>query len=286
MFQAIYELRNNYNVNLLCNICTVSESGYYKWLKNNKSNDDNDKVIISKIQIIQDKHKYRYGVERVTAALKRDFNINCNHKRVYRLMKKYGLLAKVRPKKRFYGTKENNPKSNILNRNFKTSSPFDKLATDISEVAKGGKKIYISIIKDLHTKVIEGLEISYSPTLKLVIDTINHVKDKAIKYGTFLHSDQGFQYNHPTVQKILKDNNFLQSMSRKGTPIDNSPTESFFGVLKSELIYNECVTISNDKEAIQEIINYVYYYNNERIQKGLGYLTPIEFKQKEMMNLK
>ena len=114
----------------------------------------------------------------------------------------------------------------------------------------------------------------------MVVKTINQVKDKALEYGTFFHSDQGFQYTNPVVQKILKENNFLQSMSRKGTPIDNSPTESFFSTLKSELIYNKNIQIPNDKALIQEIINYIYYYNYERIQKGLGYLTPIEFKEK------
>ena len=69
-------------------------------------------------------------------------------------------------------------------------------------------------------------------------------------------------------------------MSRKGTPIDNAPTESFFSTLKSELIYNKTINISNDKALIQEIIDYIYYYNNDRIQKSLGYLTPIEFKKK------
>ena len=126
----------------------------------------------------------------------------------------------------------------------------------------------------------EVLEISYSSSLKLVVNTINQVKDKALEYGTFFHSDQGFQYTNPIVQKILKDNNFLQSMSRKGTPIDNAPTESFFSTLKSELIYNKTINIPNDKVLIQEIIDYIYYYNNERIQKSLGYLTPIEFKNK------
>jgi len=70
-------------------------------------------------------------------------------------------------------------------------------------------------------------------------------------------------------------------MSRKGTPIDNSPMESFFGTLKSELLYNPLIDIKNCNIEV-EIQNYIWYYNNERIQKSLGYLTPIQFKQKEL----
>ena len=220
------------------------------------------------------------GSERMTYEYKRVFNKKYNHKRISRLMKKYGLQSVVRPKNRRYGVIKSVYTRNKLNRNFSASSPYDKLATDISEFKKSGKKVYLSIVKDLYTNVIEALKISYSPSLKLVIDTINQVKDKALEYGTFFHSDQGFQYTNPVVSKILKDNNFLQSMSRKGTPIDNSPTESFFSTLKSELIYNKTISIPNDTILIQEIIDYIYYYNNERIQKKLGYLTPIEFKNK------
>ena len=220
------------------------------------------------------------GSERMTHEYERIYNKKYNHKRIARLMKKYGLTSVVRPKQRRYGISKTVFSRNKLNRNFEASSPYDKLATDISEFKKSGKKVYVSIIKDFYTKVIEAVEVSYSPSMKLVIDTINQVKNKAIEEGTFFHSDQGFQYTHPIVQKILKDNNFLQSMSRKGKPIDNSPTESFFSTLKTELIYNKKIQIENDKKLIQEIIDYIYYYNNDRIQKSLGYLTPIEFKDK------
>lgn len=177
-------------------------------------------------------------------------------------MRKYGLQSVERPKNRRYGISKSVYTRNKLGRNFSASFPYDKLATDISEFKRSGKKVYLSIIKDLYTHVIEALEISYSPSLKLVIDTINQVKDKAIEYGTFFHSDQGFQYTNSIVQKILKDNNFLQSMSRKGTPIDNAPTESFFSILKSELIYNKTINIPNDKALIQEIIDYICCYCN------------------------
>lgn len=265
---------------MLCSLLNVSPSGYYKWYKNKDKIDVKEKEIVRNIQQLQIKHKYRMGSERMTYEYQRIYNKKYNHKRIARIMKKYGLQSVVRPKQRKYGISKSVYIRNKLNRNFDASSPYDKLATDISEFSKSGKKVYLSIIKDFYTKVIEAVEIGYSPSLKLVVDTIKQVKDKALEYGTFFHSDQGFQYTNPIVQKILRENNFLQSMSRKGTPIDNSPTESFFSTLKSELIYNKTIQIPNDKALIQEIIDYIYYYNYERIQKVLGYLTPIEFKEK------
>lgn len=110
---------------------------------------------------------------------------------------------------------------------------------------------------------------------------LEQIKDKSIPEGTIFHSDQGSVYNSLQFQKILEDNNFIQSMSRKGTPIDNSPMESFFGTLKSELLYNPLIDIKNC-DMIEEIKNYIDYYNNKRIQKSLGYLTPMQFKQKQL----
>lgn len=265
---------------MLCKILKVSPSGYYKWYNNKDKIDAEENEIVHNIQQLQIKHKYRMGSDRMTREYERIYKKKYNHKRIARIMGKYGLLSVVRPKQRKYGISKSIYIKNKLNRNFNASSPYDKLATDISEFSKSGRKVYLSIIKDFYTKVIEAIEVGYNPSLKLVINTINQVKDKALEYGTFFHSDQGFQYTNPVIQKILKENNFLQSMSRKGTPIDNSPTESFFSILKSELIYNKTIQIPNDKVLIQEIIDYIYYYNYERIQKGLGYLTPIEFKEK------
>ena len=106
------------------------------------------------------------------------------------------------------------------------------------------------------------------------------IKDKSIAEGTIFHSDQGTLYNNLRFQQELERNNFIQSMSRKGTPIDNSPMESFFSTLKSEVIYNPLIKLETYGDLIKEITEYFDYYNNKRIQKGLGYLTPNEFKRK------
>ena len=270
-------MKDKYSIILLCKICEVSKAGYYKFI--NKTDKDENKDI-STIKSIQEKHKYRIGVYRMVAYIKRDYGIIMNHKKVYRLMKENDLLSKIKRKSKYYGKKENNPKNNKINRNFNTSCPFDKIATDTSEFAKSGKKIYLSPIKDLHTKVIEACEIGYSPSLTLAMNTIKQIKDKSIPEGTLFHSDQGVLYNNKQFQKFLEDNNFIQSMSRKGNPIDNSPMESFFSTVKSEVVYNDYIKILNDKNMIEELEEYIRYYNYDRIQKSLGYLTPIEYKEK------
>lgn len=270
---------------MLFNIAEINKSSYYKWLSsvesqiNKKQEENKIKEAIRELYI---KHKGCYGVERMTNALKIEKEVYCNHKKVYRIMKENGYLSVVKAKKRYIKPGEVHPKHNVLKRNFTTSCPYDKIATDVTEISMFGIKTYISPIKDLHTKMIESKEIGKSATLATAMKMFDKIKDKAIEEGTIFHSDQGALYNSPIFQKELEDNNFIQSMSRKGTPIDNAPMESFFSILKSEVIYNPLVKIESYEDLIKKLEEYFEYYNNERIQKGLGYLTPKQFKEKEL----
>ena len=269
-------------------ISKINKSSYYKWLslaerRNVKEQAENR--IIEAISSLYEKHKGRLGVERMTKQLRIEKDIKCNHKKVYRIMKENNYLSVVKRKKKYEKPGKPHPKRNILKRNFKTSCPYDKMATDVTEISMFGIKMYISPIKDLHTNMIESVEISKHATLVTVMKMFEKIKDKAIAEGTIFHSDQGTVYNSLKFQKELERNNFIQSMSRKGTPIDNSPMESFFSTLKSEVIYNPLVKIEKYEDLIKEIEEYIEYYNNERIQKGLGYLTPKQFKEKELVRI-
>lgn len=281
-------MSKKYSLKILFEISKVNKSSYYKWLSNIEKEikkEQEENKIIEAIKELYEKHKGRYGVERMTEALKIEKNIYCNHKKVYRIMKENGYLSVIKRKKKYRRPGKAHPKHNVLKRNFTTSCPYDKIATDVTEISMFGKKVYISPIKDLHTNMIESKEIGKSATLITVMKMFEKVKDKAIAEGTIFHSDQGGLYNSLKFQKELKENNFIQSMSRKGTPIDNSPMESFFSTLKSEVIYNPLIKIESYEDLIKELEEYFEYYNNERIQKGLGYLTPKQFKEKELLKM-
>ena len=237
-----------------------------------------DLLILKGVSDLFKKHKGCYGVQRMKHALERDLGISANHKRIHRIMRENGYLSVIKAKNKKKYKKSENSKKNILNRNFTGSCPYDKMATDITEIKKSGKTIYLSPIKDLYTNMIESWEISYRSTLETATIPLIRIKNNTIPEGTFLHSDQGGLYTSLVFQEILKEGNFIQSMSRKGTPIDNSPMESFFGTLKSELIYNPLIKINNDVEMIAMLNDYISYYNNDRIQKKLGYMTPSQFK--------
>ncbi len=80
-----------------------------------------------------------------------------------------------------------------------------------------------------------------------------------------------------TYVQTLKDNHVFQSMSRKGTCLDNSPIENFFSILKQELYYGKVYKSQN--ELRQAIEGYIYYYNHYRIKEKLNWKSPVEFRR-------
>lgn len=76
--------------------------------------------------------------------------------------------------------------------------------------------------------------------------------------------------------KKLKDNGIFQSMSRKGNCLDNSPMESFFGIMKQEMYYGK--VYYSFEELKQAVTDYIFYYNNERIKAKLTGMSPVEYR--------
>ena len=95
------------------------------------------------------------------------------------------------------------------------------------------------------------------------------------------HSDQGWQYRLPRIQKMLKKVGLKQSMSRKGNCLDNAAAESFFAVLKTEVFHG--YDFENADELIMKIDEYIKYYKTERIKIKLKGLTPMEHRNQALL---
>ncbi len=104
-------------------------------------------------------------------------------------------------------------------------------------------------------------------------------KDKKLE-GLILHSDQGWQYQHQTYQKRLKNHGIIQSMSKKGNSMDNGMMENFFGLLKTEMFYDQEGKYKNIDELILAIDDYIKYYNYDRIKLKLKGLSPVNYRLK------
>ena len=125
---------------------------------------------------------------------------------------------------------------------------------------------------------IIAYNISFSPNMEQQYEMLSQFQDNRYD-GMILHIDQGWQYQHITYRQILKVKGITQSMSRKGTSVDNAFMESFFGVLKSEVYYGFENTFKNKYELKEAIIDYIKYYNEERIKLNLGGLSPVNYRK-------
>ena len=95
--------------------------------------------------------------------------------------------------------------------------------------------------------------------------------------GLIFHSDQGWQYQHQSYQQRLKNNGIRQSMSRKGNSMDNGMMENFFGILKTEMFYDQESNYKTLDDLIKAIDDYIYY-NYDRIKVKLKGLSPINYR--------
>ena len=233
----------------------------------------------SLIRDVFNKHNGIYGYRRITTFIRINYNININHKKVYRIMKLLGLRSKVRAKRKFFAPLVEGIiiENNILNRDFKAIKPSSKLVTDITTIKyKNNKKLYLSAIMDLYNNEILTYKIGSNNNNDLVINTITDILSKNKLDGAILHSDRGIQYTSRLYNTILKENKIIQSMSRKGNCHDNACIESFFSHLKSECIYLN--NYNSEDEVINSVEEYINFYNNTRFQKKLKNMAPIKYR--------
>ena len=132
----------------------------------------------------------------------------------------------------------------------------------------------LSAILDLYDRRIVLYIIRDNNNNALVFDTFDAAADANPEAHPLFHSDRGFQYTNRIFHSKLESAGMTQSMSRVAKCIDNGPMEGFWGIIKRERYYGKRFT---SRESMVEMIeNYIRYYNNKRLQRNLGVLTPME----------
>lgn len=291
IYTAIKEVheKHHYPISSLCKISNVSKSGYFKWLKHQKTYNDirNEKIanIIEKIHSDYPDKGYR----RIRDDLYRYYNINVNDKRILRICRVLQIKSTIKYKNNGCTIQNQHPTyttENILNRNFKADAPDEKWLTDVSEFhyyVNGEKhRLYLSAILDLYDRRIVAYTIGDSNNTELVYNMFDFAVKNNPKAHPIFHSDRGYQYTNRTFHSKLVAAGMTQSMSRIARCIDNGPMEGFWGIIKRERYYEK--KFNSRKELVDMIENYINYYNNSRLQRKLGVLTPFE-KHEEFLKV-
>lgn len=218
------------------------------------------------------------GYRQVRMALRNEQGLAISRKTVNRLMREEGLACRIR-RKRYDSSVGPAGKAagNVLARNFSASSPFEKIATDVTEFAFPWGKAYLSPVMDLYNNEIVAWDVSRSPNLASVDRMLERLFEK-LPAGAkpVFHSDQGWQYRQKSYRLRLEKRGVIQSMSRKATCLDNACVEGFFGHLKDEFYRGQKYP---DFETFRsEIDSYIRHWNRTRYQECLHGLSPEGFR--------
>ncbi len=191
-------------------------------------------------------------------------------------------LYSIQRKKRYKNApleKSDNILKNVLNRNFKSTHPNQKWVTDITYMKCREGNLYLSCIKDLYDNSIIAYHISNKNDLDLVIETLNkaftdHNPEELL--GLIIHSDRGHQYTSKLYDETLRYYKIVPSFSKKATPTDNAPIESFYSTFKQECFKQ--IKKKFQYLVKQNVASFMYEYNHERPQWNKKELTPIEYR--------
>lgn len=265
-----------YPVASLCDILKLNRSSYYKWLHR-----DGSKQEAKAAELIEHicASNGIFGYRRMQLNLKRRFHLDCNKKRVYRVMQAIGLKSAVRRKRPNYikSTPEITAQ-NILNRKFTAENLNEKWLTDVTEFKyANGEKLYLSAILDLKDKGVISYVTGKNNNNRLVFDTFEAAIAKYPDAKPLFHSDRGFQYTNKMFRAKLDAQGMTQSMSRVGRCIGNGSMEAFWGTLKAEMYYLQRFS---DYDSLKSAIDrYITFYNEDRYQEKLGGLSPLELRE-------
>lgn len=278
-YAFIEKNREYYKVRRLCQLLDVSASGYYAWIARpmsaHRQYDNQLKVLI------KDLHQgFRrcYGAARVHQVLTQKGHA-CSRRRVNRLMRELGIKSSTtglyawRPgQHEFYSCTGNQLKDAP-----DAEKPGSHWAGDFTYIKTRTGWLYHAVVLDLFSRKVVGWSFSRQRNAELTKSALRMAlsRERPIA-GCIFHSDQGIEYAAHDYRELVETANMTRSMSRKGNPLDNAAVESFFHTLKAELVHHRL--FDTDIEAVAHIVEYIEFYNRDRLHSGIGYQSPVKYE--------
>lgn len=234
------------------------------------------------IDAIKETHqglKRSYGAPRLHKVLRQN-DYSCSVRRVNRLMREIGIKASTvglyswQPgRQELYSSA-----GNQLAEAGKAQSPGEQWAGDFTYVRTKTGWLYHAIVMDLYSRKIIGWSFNKTRSAELTKSAlVMALNRQQPKQGCVFHSDQGIEYAAHEFRQVVEHAGLTRSMSRKGTPLDNAMVESFFHSMKSEAIHGK--PIANHIEGVARIMEYIDFYNRERLHSSLGYQSPQNYEK-------
>jgi len=277
--------RRQWPLTLQCEVLGVSASGYFEHVAGGESTPPStpgrrlsDEAVLAHIKAAHAGSKGEYGWPRIWKELI-SRGVRVGKDRIQKLMKRHGV--KARGKRRYVLTtdsKHNLPiAANLLDRNFQPARPDAVWSSDITYIPTDEGWLYLAAVIDLYARQVVGWSMASHMQTSLVTDALRMAWFRRRPApGLIFHSDRGSQYCSDGFQCALADYGMKSSMSRKGNCWDNAPTESLWGSLKVGRLHG--LRFETRRQAMDEVIDWLTFYNHRRLHSTLGYVSPMQFE--------
>lgn len=285
-YAFIQRHRHQWPVTAQCAAFGVSARGFRQYVQRITQPEGNagsrrvgDTALLTHIKAIHAETKAAYGWPRVWREL-RHRHVRVGKERVRTMMRDHAIRA--RSKRKYKATTDSNHglpiSDNLLNRAFQPEQPDRAWTGDITYVATREGWLYLAVVIDLFSRQVVGWAMGERMNRQIVIDALTMAWfRRRPAEGLIFHSDQGSQYASADFQALLRRYDMHGSMSRRGNCWDNAVTETLFGSLRVERLHG--MRFEDRRQAKDEIIDWLGFYNHKRMHSTLGYLSPRAFEE-------
>lgn len=264
----------------MCDVLQVPRSTYYYEAKEQEKTEDELSTAI--IEIFH-KSRQNYGTRKIKVELKKR-GLVVSRRRIGRIMKEYGLVSKytVTQFKPHVDKSNESDVKNELNREFDQEEQLAVIVSDLTYVRVEKKWHYICLFVDLFNREIIGFSAGPNKDAKLVYQALSTIKADLRDIQMF-HTDRGNEFKNKLIDDALEAFGIKRSLSMKGCPYDNAVAEATFKIMKTEFVKG---TYFESLEQLQvALADYVHWFNHIRIHSTLDYLSPVEYKNKDLKKI-
>ncbi len=283
----ITQHKKTWPVDLMCRLLGVSRNAYYRYCQRQGDQSDPERQeMLAAVKEIAEASNYSYGSRRMKRALNA-LGYPVGRRKARSLMREAGVKARYRKKYKVTTNSNHNKPvfDNVLAREFTAAGPDQAYVTDITYIWTQEGWLYLAVFIDLFSRRVVGWSMGSRMKARLVTDALRMALwRRHPEAGLIVHSDRGSQYASKAYRRLLKANDFVGSMSRKGDCWDNAVAESFFASLKKERV--QWKHYQTRAEAQRDILDYiVMFYNSQRLHSTLDYISPNDYES-AMVELK
>ena len=268
----------------MCDVLEIPRSTYYYYanLAREQRRKVEDKELSKDIMRIFKESRNNYGTRKIKKELEKQLEPKqVSRRRIGRLMREMGLVsnytvAQFKPHK---STSNESKIHNVLQRNFRQEKELAVIVSGLTYVRVGKNWHYVCLFVDLFNREIIGHSAGRNKTANLVYQAIASIKANLNDVQMF-HTDRGKEFDNNLISEALETFGIQRSLSMKGCPYDNAVAEATFKVFKTE--FANAAHFTSLEQLELELNDYVHWFNNIRIHGTLGYITPVEYKQRPL----